>query len=615
MTAPSFGAELFLGRLRTGLLALPAGDPGRLPDTDEQFLARLREFCATEVDGSLIERDDRIPDRVIEGLKDLGAFAIRIPREYGGLGLSGVCYLRALMTVSGVHSALSELLAAHQAIGLPQPLALFGTEEQKREFLPRCVREISAFTLTEPDVGNDPYRVRTTAVLDRATNTYTLNGVKLWVTNGVIADLLVVMARVPGSGEDGSGSGSGSGDEGGSEGGRGADVGAGDPGGDLTAFIVEAESPGVTVEHRSSFLGLRGLENGVIRLHDVTVPAGHRIGAEGAGLDIALAAQDTGRLSLPAVCAAAAKWCLKTGREWARARVQGGRPIGEYDAVAGKLAFIAATAFALEAMVEVTGHHADRGGHDTRLEAELAKLFASEQAWLVADDLMQIRGGRGYETAESAAARGERGIPVERLLRDLRIGRIFDGSTEALRAFLAEAVLEQIRGTGDSGTPAPEEPGSAGPLAAHRRFAADAAAELADRFHEFARRPACAAVDDHQRYLGRLIDIGAELYAMTATCAYADALADHGEAPAELADAFCAQAERRVDSLFLELDGNTDVGDRTLTRRLLGERYTWLEEGVADSSSDGPWIVEPKPGPSTVPNVRRTVPAERRTAS
>ncbi|MGH3313392.1 MAG: acyl-CoA dehydrogenase family protein [Streptomyces sp.] len=581
---PGFGAELFRGRLRTDLLALPPGDPRRLDDAAEEFLARLREFCENEVDGALIERADRIPDHVIEGLKDLGAFCVKIPREYGGLGLSGVCYHRALMIVSTVHSALGELLAAHQAIGLPQPVALFGTAEQKREFLPRCVREISAFTLTEADIGNDPYRMRTTAVPDRAAGTYTLDGVKLWATNGVIADLLVVMALVPAS-DNGSGG--------------------------MTAFVVEAGAAGVTVEHRSSFLGLRGLENGVIRLDGVVIPARHRIGEEGAGLEIALAAQDTGRLSLPAVCAAAAKWSLKIAREWAGARVQWGRPIGEHDAVAGKLAFIAATAFALEAVVEVSGHHADLG-RDTRLDAELAKLFASEKAWLVADELVQLRGGRGYETAESAVARGERGVPVEQLLRDLRIGRIFDGSSEVLRVFLAQAVIEgrpsagHLTAVADSGDPVSAGAGWADPLAGHLRFVDHAARRLARLIGEAAERP---GFEDEQRHLGRIVDIGAELYAMSASCVYAVARSGHGDATTELADVFCAQARRRVEDLFAWMSLNTDDHDRAVARRLLEDRYAWLEEGIIDPSVDGPWVAEPKPGPATGPNLRRTVPA------
>lgn len=595
-----FGRELFLGRFRLDLLdPLPGPVPG-LDPASEAFLARLRTFCEDKVDGRLIEREGRIPDEVINGLKDLGAFAIKLPAEYGGLGLPGACYHRALMLVNTTHSALGELLAAHQAIGLTQPVRLFGTDEQKRELLPRCVREISAFILTEPDIGNDPFRMRTTA-LPRPGGGYTLSGVKSWTTNGVLADLLVVMAMVPES--------------------------ARGPGG-MTAFVVDARSPGVTVEHRGTFLGLRGLENGVIRLHDVAVPAGRRIGEEGRGLDVALAAQDTGRLSLPAVCAAAAKWSLKIAREWTRVRVQWDRPIGEHEAVAAKVSFIAATAFALEAVVEVTGRHADTGLADTRVEAELAKLYASEKAWLVADELVQIRGGRGYETAESAAARGERGVPAEQLLRDLRVGRIFDGSTEALRGFIAQEVLADIDLAGDGPNRAGEPGADAwsartllglaagrgaapaldgfGPLVAHLRFVERTSRSIAQHLVH-GRSHQAGGLEERQLFLGRLVDVAAELYAMSASCVYAKARADQGDSAVELADAFCRQARRRVAELFERLWSNTDDNDRSLAGRVLDDRYTWLEEGILDPSIEGPWIAEPDPGPSRRPNLHRHV--------
>ncbi|MEU4773188.1 acyl-CoA dehydrogenase family protein [Micromonospora sp. NPDC023644] len=572
MSRPSFGSELLRGRLRVDLL-----DP--LPDATldadaEAFLARLRAFCTDKVDGRLIEREDRIPDEVVDGLRDLGAFAIKLPREYGGLGLSGVCYHRALMIVSSAHSSLGELLGAHQAIGLIQPLRLFGTDAQKRELLPRCVREISAFALTEPDIGNDPFRMRTTAT-PTDDGGYRLDGVKLWTTNGTIAHLIVVMALVPPS-ESG-------------------------PGG-MSAFVVEADAPGVTVEHRSSFLGLRGLENGVVRLHDVVVPQSRRIGPEGQGLQVALAAQDTGRLSMPAVCAAAAKWSLRIAREWSGVRVQWDRPIGEHEAVAGKIAYIAATAFALEAMVEVSGRHADAGLLDTHTEAELAKLFASEQAWRVVDELMQIRGGRGYETAESAAARGERGVPVEQLFRDLRIGRIFDGSSEALRVFVGTDALADEQGPADRSTPFTPPPGF-GDLAGHLSFADATSAELARHLADGRERWG-EAVAQRQLFLGRVVDVAAELYAMTAACVYAKAL---GGTAVELADAFCRQSRQRVAELSRRLRADTDGDDVAVARRVLDGSFTWLEEGVLDASIEGPWIAEPAPGPATRPNLHRTI--------
>jgi len=562
-TVESFGGELFLGRFRPDLLTPP---PGPVHDVDsEAFLTRLRDFCTDKVDSALIEREARIPDEVIAGLKDVGAFAIKLPKEYGGLGLPGTCYLRALMIVNTTHSALGELLAAHQAIGLTQPVLLFGTAEQKREFLPRCVREISAFTLTEPDIGNDPFRMRTTAT-PNPDGSYTLNGLKSWVTNGVLADLIVVLALVPEAG--------------------------------MTAFVVEARSPGVTVEHRSEFLGLRGLENGVVRLHDVAVPANHRIGPEGKGLEVALAAQDTGRLSLPAVSSAAAKWSLKIAREWSRVRVQWNKPIGEHEAVAAKISFMAATAFALEAMVEVTGRQTDAGAN-THMEAELAKLFASEKTWRIADDLLQIRGGRGYETAESAAARGERGVPVEQLLRDVRIGRIFDGSTEALRGFIAQEALAL--------EPAPSTVNpdyDFGPLTPHLRFVERTSRSVAQHLAHGQTRWH-TELEDRQLFLGRLVDITAELYAMSVSCAHAKTHTE--EAAVELADTFCHQARLRIAELFGRLWSNTDDHDRAVAQHVLADRYTWLEEGILDPSIEGPWIADPAPGPSQHENQHRRV--------
>ncbi|RCH64723.1 acyl-CoA dehydrogenase [Streptomyces sp. SDr-06] len=610
---PSFAKELFLGRLRLDLIhphPLPAPDD---VERGEAFLAKMRDFCETRVDGRLIERESRIPDEVVNGLKELGAFGMKIDTKYGGLGLTQVYYNKALTLAGSASPAIGALLSAHQSIGVPQPLKLFGTQEQKDTFLPRCARtDISAFLLTEPDVGSDPARLATAAVPDG--DDYVLDGVKLWTTNGVVADLLVVMARVPRS--------------------------EGHNGG-ITAFVVEADSPGVTVENRNAFMGLRGIENGVTRFHQVRVPAAHRIGPEGSGLKIALTTLNTGRLSLPALCVGGGKWCLKIAREWAGVREQWGRPVARHEAVGAKISFIAATTFALEAMTDLSSQMADEDRNDIRIEAALAKLYGSEMAWLMTDELVQIRGGRGFETADSLAARGERAVPAEQMLRDMRINRIFEGSTEIMHLLIArEAVDAHLSVAGDLIDPdkslqdkakagagaagfyakwlpklvagpgqLPRSYAEFGPLAQHLRYAERSARKLArSTFYAMSRWQ--GRMETKQGFLGRIVDIGAELFAMSAACVRAEhlrATGENGREALQLADAFCRQSRIRVEELFTRLWSNTDDLDRKIVDEVLAGSYTWLEEGVLDPSDDGPWIADATPGPAKRDNVHRPI--------
>ncbi|MGW3625578.1 acyl-CoA dehydrogenase family protein, partial [Streptomyces sp. NPDC000880] len=577
---PSFAKELFLGRFRLDLIhphPMPAGEDTR---RGEEFLTKLRDFCETKIDGALIEREARIPDEVINGLKELGALGMKIDIKYGGLGLTQVYYNKALALVGSANPALGALLSAHQSIGVPQPLKIFGTQEQKDAFLPRLARtDISAFLLTEPDVGSDPARLATTAVPDG--DSYILDGVKLWTTNGVVADLLVVMARVPRS-----------------EGRKGG----------ITAFVVEAASEGITVENRNAFMGLRGLENGVTRFHQVRVPAANRIGPEGAGLKIALTTLNTGRLSLPAMCVGAGKWCLKIAREWSAVREQWGKSVAQHEAVGTKISFIAATTFALEAVVDLSSQMADENRNDIRIEAALAKLYGSEMGWLMADELVQIRGGRGFETAESLAARGERAVPAEQMLRDMRINRIFEGSTEIMHLLIArEAVDAHLAVAGDIIDP--DKPLSAkakaganaaafyarwlpklvtGPgqlprtynefhpaglpdLSGHLRYVERSARKLArSTFYAMSRWQ--GRMETKQGFLGRIVDIGAELFAMSAACVRAELLrttGEHGREAYQLADVFCRQSRIRVEELFTRLWSNTDDLDRKVVDGVL----------------------------------------------
>ena len=594
---PSFGRELYLGDFRLDLIHPQPPLEREAVERGERFLDRLRSFLEERVDPAAIERDAKVPDEVVEGLKGLGAMGMKVPERYGGLGLTQVYYNRALTLGASCHPAISTLLSAHQSIGVAEPLLLFGSEEQKREWLPRVSStHISAFLLTEPDVGSDPAGLATTAT--PTGDGYRISGRKLWATNGVIADVVVVMAKAPG--------------------------GEGHPGG-ISAFVLPYDQAGVKVEHRNQFMGLRGIENSVTRLDEVFVPNENLIGREGEGLKIALTTLNTGRLALPAICLGTAKWALRVAREWAGERVQWGQPIGKHEAVAHKLAFIAASVFGLEAMLDVASRLADAGKQDIRIEAAIAKLYGSELGWRIVDDLVQIRGGRGYETAQSLAARGEKPVPAEQALRDMRINRIFEGSTEIMHLLIArEAVDQHLQVAGDLLEPEVElrdrvkaglgagafyarwlpglvvgegqRPGSYeefAELATHLRFVERSSRKLArSTFYGIGRWQ--AALEKREAFLGRVVDIGAELFAIASACVYARGVAADqpgggGEAR-ELADLFCRQARRRVEALFHGLWANDDPADYDAGQRILDGRYRWLEEGVIDPSGEGPMI-------------------------
>jgi alkylation response protein AidB-like acyl-CoA dehydrogenase len=528
---------------------------------------------------------------VIDGLAELGVFGMKIDEEYGGLGLSTVAYGRAMGLLASVHQSLVALVSAHQSIGVPQPLKLFGSEEQKRTYLPRCAKgEVSAFLLTEPDVGSDPARMRMSADPLPDGSGYILNGTKLWTTNGTIARLLVVMARVPER-----------------DGHRGG----------ISAFVVEADSPGIEVLNRNAFMGLRGIENGVTRFTNVRVPAESLLAKEGMGLKIALTTLNAGRLSIPAACAAASKWCLKIAREWARDRVQWGQSVGKHEAVASKLAWMAGMTFALESVFELAASMDDEERKDIRIEAAIAKLYASEAAWKVADEALQIRGGRGFETAESLKARGEKPIPIEQVLRDLRINRIFEGSSEIMKLIIAREAVDQhlqvagsiidpdialkdkakaavtagafygtwlpslVAGTGQI----PGAYGEFGQLARHLRYVERSSRRLARCvFYAMARYQ--GRLERKQALLGRVVDIGAELFAMSATCVRAKMLMEDdlvdGTKAFDFADLFCRGARRRTEVLFRALFRNDDDHNYRAALRVLEGTHAWVEKGILD---------------------------------
>jgi alkylation response protein AidB-like acyl-CoA dehydrogenase/3-hydroxyacyl-CoA dehydrogenase len=585
---PSLAASLFLGSPDFSRI-LPFPEPG-LEDQDQgdAFLARLGGFLKASVDPDAIDRDGEIPDRVLDGLADLGAFGIKIPVRYGGLGLSQTNYSRAAMLLGGTCGNLTALLSAHQSIGVPQPLLMFGTDAQKERYLPRLARgEISAFALTEPEVGSDPARMRTVARPVNGGAEFEITGEKLWCTNGTKAGLLVVMAKVL---DDP------------------ADALRPESARTITAFIVEADAPGVQVVSRCRFMGLKALYNGVMRFDRVRVPRENILLGEGRGLKVALSTLNTGRLTLPAACAGMARVCLGWATKWARERVQWGAPVGKHDAIAQKLARMAADTDAIEAMVLYTSALVDRDKKaDIRIEAALAKMWGTERAWDIVNETMQIRGGRGYETADSLRARGEDPVPVERMLRDCRINTIFEGSSEIMRLFIAREALDphlrmggpvlntmlpwrtRIRAALRSAVfygwwyprlwlPNPLPVAGAGRMHPALRRELRAVRGLSRKlarnlFHAMLRHG--PKLEKKQALLGRFVDIGAELFAMTALVARTQLELDRGHAGEELTERtryFCRGSRLRVEALFRGLrdGGNTDRDGYGVARRLLG---------------------------------------------
>ncbi|NIM51213.1 MAG: acyl-CoA dehydrogenase [Gemmatimonadales bacterium] len=585
--APSFLKELFNGRVQLALIHPFPEVPQEELERATPWLEKLDKFLKENVDAEAIDRDYKIPEKIVKGLAELGCMGIKIPQEYGGLGFSQTIYNRAIALAASYEGSIAVLLSAHQSIGVPQPLKLFGTPEQKKKYFPRFAKgEISAFALTEPDVGSDPARMQTSATPTEDGEAYLLNGDKLWCTNGTIADIIVVMARTPDN--------------------------------RITAFIVESDWPGVEVVHRCHFMGLHGIENGLLRFTNVRVPKENMLWDQGKGLKLALITLNTGRLTIPATCSVAAKACVGIARRFSQERVQWGRPIGKHDAVAQMLGRMAATAFAMEAVSELSALMSDQARFDIRLEAAMAKLWNTERGWEIIDDTLQIRSGRGYESATSLKARGDRPEPVERMMRDFRINMIFEGSSEIMRLFIAREVVDtHLRVAGAIADPeatfgaklaafikagfyyAAWYParwlgwgrwpryGEFGPLAKHLRYVNRASRRLARKlFYAIVRFG--PKLEKRQAILFRFVEIGAELFAMCAACTRAQALRNskspedraQADMATHLADTFCRVGRRRIEDRFGRVFRNDDVTVYHTAQRVMANEALWMEEGI-----------------------------------
>ncbi len=529
----------------------------------------LKEFwdIMKRVDADEIDRTGEIPDWVFKELAAIKSFALKIPEGYGGRGLSQMNYAKGAM-VSGIYCGnIAALLSAHQSIGVPQPLLMYGTKEQKRLFLPLFAEgAVSAFALTEEGVGSDPSKLTTTAELSEDGTYYTINGEKLWCTNGVKAQVIIVMART---------------------------------GKKITAFIVEMDRPGVEVIHRSRFMGLKALYNGVVKFTNVKIPKSNIVLAEGKGMRVALNTLNIGRLTIPAICVGASKECLRMMREWTSTRSQWGQEIGKHQMLADKLARMAADTFAMEAMVELCSNLVDRKNCDIRVESAMAKMWATEAYWTIIDNSMQMKGGRGYETDQSKEGRGEERDGIERMFRDSRINLIFEGSSEIMRLILAREALDpHLKIAGDvlnSRVPIkkrlkaavraglhyawwyPKQWLPSLSLNKHHRYVKNASKKLARTlFHSMLRHG--PGLDKQQLLLGRITEIGTELFIIMAAVLKAESTRDKRDKA--LADTVFRNGKVKVKEKFAAIRNNNDKRNYKLGRKVLDGDYKKVERVI-----------------------------------
>jgi alkylation response protein AidB-like acyl-CoA dehydrogenase len=586
----SFASNLFIGRYDFNRIYPWPEQSAEDCAAGKDFLANLEKYLRENVDADEIDRTGEIPQKNIDELFAMGAFGVKIPKQYEGLGLSQVNYGRGAMLLGSWDANLTALVSAHQSIGVPQPLLLFGTDEQKKKYLPRVARkEISAFALTEWNAGSDPANMSLRAEPTEGGSEFILNGEKLWCTNLIKAGVLVVMAVTR------------------------PKIVNGRERKQITAFIVDVDSPGLEITYRCRFMGLRALYNGIVKFTNVRVPRENMIAKEGQGLKVALTTLNTGRLTIPAACVGLSKRLLEICRKWATDRIQWGGPIGKHSAIAGKVAEMAGNVFAMEAITFLTSGLVDRKSGDLRIETAMCKMWSTETTWKISDDAMQVRGGRGYETAQSLKGRGEEGVPVERFLRDCRINMIFEGSSEIMRLFIAREALdphlkvggaifnttlpmsERIKAVFTSGkfyagwyprqwfsTGAGKINGLHGDLQKHIDYAARTSKKLArGLFHAMARFG--PKLDREQLLLSRFVGIATELFAMSATCSFAQYKMDRGESVDEIlsvANYFCNSAKTRIEHHFAGTARNVDKPGYRLTQELMAGKHSSLLDGI-----------------------------------
>jgi acyl-CoA dehydrogenase family member 9 len=550
---PSFSKALFSGVILDDLVF-----PYPVMKTEEaenlkMIVETFNKFADDKIDTVQIDRDAKIPQEVIDGLKELGFFGLNTADEYGGFGLGSTAFTKTLAAVSSRDGSLSLTLGAHQSIGI-KALSLFGNEEQKKKFYPKLVsgEMIGAFCLTEPGAGSDAAGIKTRAVKDEKNKCYVLNGSKLWITNGGFADFFTVFAKeeieIDGEKKD-----------------------------KITAFIVTADMPGILRGKEEDKMGIKGSSTTEIYFEDVKVPLENVLGENGKGFKVAMEVLNSGRLGLAGGSLGGLKTLLKYTMDHVTQRKQFRKTLSQFEAIKKKIAQITIDLYAAESMVYLTTGLVDRGDLDYSLESAMCKIRATEVTWLGVNECLQMAGGLGFMKE----------YPYEQFVRDSRINMIFEGTNEILRLFIAlsgmqsrgeylknigKALKDPIKGFGlltDYATDWIKDRISTGRIrdvhgslmASKRDFE-----NWAKNLHLTAERVLIEHGKDimyREMITTRLADAAIDLFAMIATISRVNTRiekvgVEKADKEIKICNAFCQQAWRRTRRNLLTVDKNND---------------------------------------------------------
>ncbi len=588
-TRPSFARGIFAGAIHDSLLfpypdTLDVRDPAETR-TVARLIRELRRMQGDLIDPAQFDEEETIPEPVIRAFADIGMLGLTIPEEYGGLGLSSTAYARVFAALSAIDASLGVLVGVHCGLG-SKAIVLFGNDEQKQRYLPMLARgeTLAAYALTEPETGSDAQNIVTRARQD-ADGTWVLNGRKIWIGNGHRAGVIATFAQTD-------------------------VIRKGETVRRPTAFIIRPDMPGFHVAGTVRKLGIRGSTQAELSYEDLRVPADHVLGQIGKGFAVAVHVLNGGRLTLAAGCTGAAKELLGQMASYAEQRVQFGHPIAAFEITQRKFATLASESYASDAMLGQLVAAADSGDADFAIEAAIAKVFASELVWRAADEMVQVAGGRGFVKP----------YPYERMLRDARINRIFEGTNEVLRLFIGlngiQGPAEKLKEIGSAMRRPLRNLGLVSGYAASRvrsvlGASAEMSVELHDRLDEhgtyFVKHVAeletatsraivkyRKAIIERQLVVERLANMAIELYATACVLSRTQRLLDERGVDGcarelALCDLFCVEAGRRFRAQRLALDAREEDVDSARRAAAAAVRETggyWVSDAILDLGAD-----------------------------